>query len=193
LTPQFLPGSSPAPAWQSGTGDKLLKPFGQKSPRFGRGVFVAPTAAIIGDVSIGDFSSVWFNAIIRGDVNFVTIGSNSNVQDASVIHVNTGKFPTVIGDRVTVGHGCIIHGCTIQDECLIGMGAVILDGAEIGEGSVVASGSVVLQGARIPPRTLVAGVPAVKKKEIDERTLEEIVRSAMDYVELANEYLQQYP
>ena len=171
----------------------MLKPFGQKSPRFGRGVFVAPTAAIIGDVSIGDFSSVWFNAIIRGDVNFVTIGSNSNVQDASVIHVNTGKFPTVIGDRVTVGHGCIIHGCTIQDECLIGMGAVILDGAEIGEGSVVASGSVVLQGARIPPRTLVAGVPAVKKKEIDERTLEEIVRSAMDYVELANEYLQQYP
>lgn len=169
----------------------MLKPFGQKSPRLGRGVFIAPTATIIGDVSIGDSSSVWFNTVVRADVNFVTIGSYSNVQDSCVIHVTTDKFPCQIGDRVTVGHGCILHGCKIRDECLIGMGAVILDGAEIGEGSVVASGSVVLQGTRIPPRTLVAGIPATKKKEIDEKTLEEIERSAIDYAELASDYLKQ--
>ena len=168
----------------------MLEPFGQKSPRLGRGVFVAPTATIIGDVSIGDSSSVWFSTIVRADVNFVTIGNDSNVQDSCVIHVTTDRFPVVIGDRVTVGHGCILHGCKIGNECLIGMGAVILDGAEIGEGYVVASGSVVLQGARIPPRTLVAGIPAVKKKEIDDKTLEGIVQSAAEYVELASEYLK---
>jgi carbonic anhydrase/acetyltransferase-like protein (isoleucine patch superfamily) len=170
----------------------LLKPYDQKSPQLGRGVFVAPNATLIGEVSIGDFSSVWFNAVVRADVNHVRIGRYSNIQDSCVLHVTTGEFPLVIGDKVTVGHGCILHGCRIGDMCLIGMGAVILDGAEIGESCVVASGSVVLQGTRVPPRTLVAGIPAAKKKEVDDKTLEEIERSAIEYAKLASDYLNEF-
>jgi len=167
----------------------LLKPYGQKSPQLGRGVFVASNATVIGEVSIGDFSSVWFNAVVRADVNYVRIGRYSNIQDSCVLHVTTEKSPVLIGDKVTVGHGCVLHGCRIGDRCLIGMGAVILDGAEIGEGCVVASGAVVLQGTRIPPRTLVAGIPAAKKKEVEEEVLREIERSAIEYAELASGYL----
>lgn len=169
----------------------MLKSHGQKSPRADRGVFVASTATVIGDVSIGDHSSVWFNAVVRADVNYVRIGSYTNVQDSCVLHVTTGAFPLLIGDNVTIGHGCILHGCRIGHKCLIGMGAVVLDGAEIGDGSVVASGSVVLEGTKIPPRTLVAGVPAVKKKEVEAKALEEIERSAIEYAELASQYLDE--
>lgn len=169
----------------------MLKPYGKKLPQLGRNVFVASNATVIGDVSIGDFSSVWFNVVVRADVNYARIGSYSNVQDSCVLHVTTRKFPLLIGDKVTIGHGCILHGCRIGDKCLIGMGAMILDGAEIGEGSVVASGAVVLQGTRVPPRTLVAGIPAVKKKEVEEKTLEEIERSAIEYSQLASSYLEE--
>jgi carbonic anhydrase/acetyltransferase-like protein (isoleucine patch superfamily) len=167
----------------------LLKPCGQKSPQLGRGVFVASNATVIGEVSIGDFSSVWFNAVVRADVNYVRIGRYSNIQDSCVLHVTAEKFPVLIGDNVTVGHGCVLHGCRIGDRCLIGMGAVILDGVEIGEGCVVASGAVVLQGTRIPARTLVAGIPAAKKKEVEEGVLQEIERSAIEYAKLASDYL----
>lgn len=168
----------------------MLKPYGKKSPQLGRGVFVAPNATVIGDVGLGDHSSVWFNTVVRGDVNYVRIGSYTNVQDSSVLHVTTEKFPLIIGDRVTIGHGCILHGCRIDRRCLIGMGAIVLDGAVIGEGSVVASGSVVLQGTVIPPRTLVAGVPAIKKKDVDAKVIEEIESSAVEYAELASRYLK---
>ncbi len=167
----------------------MIVPYRGKTPAMGKEVFVAPGAAIIGDVSIGDSSSVWFNAVVRGDVNFVRIGDSTNVQDSSVLHVATRDFPLYIGNCVTVGHGCVLHGCKIGNRCLIGMGAVILDGAEIGEGSLIASGSVVLQGARIPPRTLVAGVPAARKRDVDAETLRMIEQSAADYVALAREYL----
>ncbi|MBN1504152.1 MAG: gamma carbonic anhydrase family protein [Candidatus Eisenbacteria bacterium] len=166
----------------------MIAPYKGKAPKMGNGVFVAPDATVIGDVSIGDSSSVWFNAVIRGDVNFVKIGDSANVQDSCVLHV-AEDFPLYIGNDVTVGHGCVLHGCKIGNRCLIGMGAVILDGAEIGEGSLIASGSVVLEGARVPPGTLVAGVPAVRKRELDSETLQMIERSAADYVELAKEYL----
>lgn len=166
-----------------------MKPYGKKSPQLGRGVFVAPNATVIGEVVVGDRSSVWFNAVVRADVNYVRIGSLTNVQDSCVLHVTTKKFPLIIGDQVTIGHGCILHGCRIGNKCLIGMGAVVLDGAVIGEGSVVASGSIVLQGAVIPPRTLVAGVPAASKKEVGPEVLDEIERSALEYAELASSYL----
>ena len=167
----------------------MIAAYKGKTPRMGTGVFVAPGATVIGDVSIGDSSSIWYNAVIRGDVNFVRIGDSTNIQDSCMLHVATQDFPLYIGNGVTVGHGCILHGCKIGNRCLIGMGAVILDGAEIGEGSLIASGSVVLQGARVPPRTLVAGAPAVRKKDVDAQTLQMIERSALDYVGLAREYL----
>jgi len=167
----------------------MIVPYKGTKPRMGTGVFVAPGATVIGDVWIGDFSSVWFNTVIRGDVNFVRIGDSTNVQDSCVLHVATRDFPLYVGNGVTVGHGCVLHGCKIGNRCLVGMGAVILDGVEVGEGSLIASGSVVLQGARIPPRTLVAGIPAAKKRDVDADTLLMIERSAEDYVALAKEYL----
>jgi carbonic anhydrase/acetyltransferase-like protein (isoleucine patch superfamily) len=167
----------------------MIAPYKGKTPRMGTGVFVAPGATVIGDVTIGDYSSVWYNAVIRGDVNFVRIGDSTNIQDSCVLHVATRDFPLYIGNGVTVGHGCTLHGCKIGNRCLIGMGAVILDGAEIGEGALIASGAVVLQGARIPPRTLVAGMPASRKRDVDADTLRMIEQSAADYVELAREYL----
>ncbi|MFH0778126.1 MAG: gamma carbonic anhydrase family protein [Candidatus Eisenbacteria bacterium] len=169
----------------------MIRPYKNKSPILGRDVFVAENATVIGDVSIGDFSSVWFNATLRGDVHFIRIGACSNVQETCVLHVTTDAFPLVVGDNVTVGHGCVLHGCRIGNDCLIGMGAIILDGAEVGEGSIVASGAVVLQGTRIPPRSLVAGIPAVRKKDVDASTLAGIRRSALEYKELASTYLKQ--
>lgn len=166
----------------------MIVPYRDKTPRMGKDVFVAPGAAVIGDVTVGDSSSIWFNAVVRGDVNFVRIGDFTNVQDSCVLHVTTREFPLYIGNSVTIGHGCILHGCKIGNRCLIGMGAVILDGAEVGEGSLIASGSVVLQDAKIPPRTLVAGIPAVKKRDVDTDTLQMIERSAAEYVELARKY-----
>lgn len=167
----------------------MIVPYKDKTPKIGMDVFVAASAAVIGDVAIGDSSSVWFNAVIRGDVNFVRIGRLTNIQDGSTLHVATKHFPLYIGDSVTIGHGCVLHGCKIGDKCLIGMGAIILDGAQVGDGCLIASGSVVLQGAKIPPRTLVAGVPAKKKKDVDPATLQTIELSALEYVQLAREYL----
>jgi carbonic anhydrase/acetyltransferase-like protein (isoleucine patch superfamily) len=166
----------------------MLGPFKGKAPQFGKGVFIAPNATVIGDVRIGDFSSVWFNAVVRGDDHYIKIGQKTNVQDGCVLHGTADRFPLNIGDGVTVGHGCILHGCTIGDSCLIGMGAILLDGAEVGEGCIVASGSVVLEGSRIEPGTLVAGIPAVKKKEVGKAALEEIRHSAAEYAELAAWY-----
>ncbi|UCF79375.1 MAG: gamma carbonic anhydrase family protein [Candidatus Eiseniibacteriota bacterium] len=170
----------------------MIGSYKGKTPRLGKGVFVAPNATVIGDVSIGDFSSIWFGAVVRGDDHFVRIGQYTNVQDGCVLHVTVDRFPLVIGDGVTIGHGCILHGSRLGNNCLIGMGAVIMDGAEIGEGCIVASGSVVLQGTRIEPGTLVAGIPAVKKKEVGEGALAEIRKSAAEYAELASWYREEF-
>jgi carbonic anhydrase/acetyltransferase-like protein (isoleucine patch superfamily) len=161
-------------------------------PRFGKDVFVAPNATVIGDVTIGDFSSVWFNAVLRGDDHYIRIGEHTNVQDSCVLHGTADRFPLNIGDGVTIGHGCVLHGCTLGDNCLVGMGAVVLDGAEIGEGCLIASGSVVLQGSRIEPGTLVAGIPAVKKKDVGKAVLEEIRQSAAEYTKLASWYRKEF-
>lgn len=153
-------------------------------PRIGASVLVADGAMVIGDVRLDDAASVWFNAVLRGDINRIEIGARTNVQDGTIAHV-THELPVIVGADVTIGHMAMIHGCTIHDRCLIGMNAVVLDGAVIGPDAVVAAGSVVRERAVVPPGVLVAGVPAriVRDLTADERAA--IVRSAEHYVAYA--------
>lgn len=158
-------------------------------PNIATSVFVAPNAVIIGDVEIGEDSSVWFDVVIRGDVNSIRIGSRTNIQDGAILHVTYKKADLKIGHHVTSGHGTIVHGCEIEDFCLIGMGACILDGARIGKNSLVAAGSLVLENDRIAERSLVAGVPAIVKRSLTPAEIEEIERSAERYVVYKKHYL----
>ncbi len=167
----------------------MIYAYKKTSPVIPESVFVAENATIIGDVEIGKESSIWFQTVIRGDVNTIRIGDRTNIQDGSVLHVTYQKWPLSIGHDVTVGHGAILHGCTIQDCCLIGMGAQILDGATIGEFSVVAAGSLVMEGVRVPPRSLVAGVPAIAKRSLLDEEVQRIQEAAARYVAYKNEYM----
>jgi carbonic anhydrase/acetyltransferase-like protein (isoleucine patch superfamily) len=135
-------------------------------PQFGKDCFVAPNATVVGDVIIGDESSVWFNTVIRGDVNAIRIGNKVNIQDGAVIHCTYKKTQTIIGNNVSIGHNAIVHGCKIADKVLIGMGAIIMDNAEIGSNSIIAAGAVVLEGTKIEEGTIYGGVPAKKIKDI---------------------------
>ncbi len=159
------------------------------TPKVSTSVFVAPNAAVIGDVEIGEDSSVWFNSVIRGDVHRIRVGERTNIQDGSVLHVTYQKWALEIGDNVTVGHGAILHGCTISSSCLIGMGARVLDGARVGEFSLVAAGSLVLQGDKVPNNSLVAGVPAIVKRTLTAEEIEQLKASAERYVKYKNSYL----
>jgi carbonic anhydrase/acetyltransferase-like protein (isoleucine patch superfamily) len=159
-------------------------------PELGEDVLIAPGAWVIGDVTIGDRSSVWFNTIVRGDVHYIRIGSETNIQDNSTLHVTEGRFPLEMGDRITVGHRAVVHGCIVEDDCLIGMGAVIMDGARVGKGSLVAGGAVVPPGLVIPPGSMVMGVPAKVVRPLDEAGQRLVRESAMHYVELAREYIR---
>ena len=150
--------------------------------------FIASGVQVIGKVQLGEYSSVWYNAVIRGDINYIKIGRETNIQDNCVLHV-THELPVIIGEGVTVGHGAILHGCVIEDECLIGMGAIILDGAKIRKGSVVAAGALVRERMQVPPHSLVAGVPAVVKRTLDPSTIEMIREAGKHYVELTKERL----
>jgi len=164
------------------TNEIKLFPYGDLFPKLDPSVFVAPGAKIIGDVEIGEKSSVWFNCVVRGDVNFIKIGSMTNIQDLSMLHVTNGKYPLVIGNKVTVGHSVTLHGCTLQDLSLIGMGAVILDGALVEYNSMVAAGSVVKPGFIVPSGKLVAGVPAKVVRDLTEEEIKEFEISALRYV-----------
>lgn len=166
------------------------KEFLESKPFLGRNVYVAPTATLIGKIEIGDLSNIWPNVSARGDVNWMKIGKRTNIQDNSVLHVTEDTDPLVIGDDVTVGHGCILHGCTIKDRCLIGMGSVVLDGAVIGPDAMVGAGSVVKQGDVIPPRTLYLGVPAKYRRGLSETEITAIIASAESYAEFGQEYLR---
>lgn len=159
-----------------------------RAPRVPADVYLAPGSQVVGDVQLGADSTVWFNAVVRGDVQGVRIGARTNVQDLALVHVTTGRWPCELGDDVTVGHGAKLHGCRVAGLVMIGMGAVILDGAEVGEGSIVAAQSLVRVGFKVPPGTLVAGVPAVVKRELTEAERAEIRRSAQRYVELGRLY-----
>ena len=161
-----------------------------KDPVLGNNVFIAPTATVIGDVSIGDDSSFWFGSVARGDVNWIRIGSGTNVQDGSSLHVTYETHPLVIGDRVSIAHGVILHGCTIGDECLIGIGARILDGAVIGAGSVIAAGAVVPEGTDIPEGHLAMGIPAKVVRPVSKAETGRIHSIAKRYVEIKNMYLK---
>ncbi|HEY2923690.1 MAG TPA: gamma carbonic anhydrase family protein [Candidatus Eisenbacteria bacterium] len=158
------------------------------SPQIPASVFVAPTATVVGDVVLGEEASVWYGTVIRGDVGAIRIGRRSNIQDGCVLHLTNGGSPLVVGSEVTVGHRAILHGATIEDRCLIGMGSVILDGCVIGEESLVGAGSIVLEGTHVPPRSFLAGVPARIKGPIPEAVHARLRESADGYVRLAREH-----
>ena len=150
-------------------------------------VYIAPGAVVLGDVTIAAQSSVWFNAVVRGDTEAIRIGSQTNVQDLCVLHADEG-LPCVLGDRVTLGHAAIVHGATVEDDCLIGMRAVVMNGAKIGRGSIVAVGAVVTEGTQIPPASVVMGLPAKVVRSASEGDMERITHAAAHYVEQAKKY-----
>ncbi|MBL7955813.1 MAG: gamma carbonic anhydrase family protein [Flavobacteriales bacterium] len=157
------------------------------TPRFGDGVFLAETAVVIGDVVMGDQCSVWYNAVVRGDVHAIRIGHRVNIQDGAVLHATYQKCGLTIGDDVSIGHNAIVHGCTIADKVLIGMGAIVMDQAHIGSGSVIAAGAVVLQNTVVEPGSLMAGVPAKRigavSKDLSEGEIERIARNYLTYAD----------
>jgi len=158
-------------------------------PAVGRDVFIADSAVVVGDVSLGDQASLWFGAVVRGDCYPIRIGARTNVQDGVVVHVLGGKARTIIGDDVTIGHAAVVHGCTIGDRCLIGMGSIVLDGAVIGEDSLVAAGSLVTPGTVVPPRSVVMGRPARVTRATGEDELLRIRESAANYIRYALDFM----
>lgn len=163
--------------------DNIL-PYNNIYPKLGEEVFIAPGAWVVGDVVIGDKSSVWFNAVVRGDEHYIRIGSETNVQDHAMLHGTPTEFPLEVGNRVTIGHGAIVHGCVVEDECMIGMRAIVMDGARIGTGSLIAAGSLVPQGLVVPPGSLVVGSPAKVVKSLDEAARKRMLRSYTNYLQL---------
>ena len=152
-------------------------------PGFGNNCFIAPNATIAGDVIMGDDCSVWFNAVLRGDVNSIRLGNKVNVQDGAIIHCTYEKASTLVGNNVSIGHNAIVHGCVIQNDVLIGMGAIIMDNAEIGSNSIIAAGAVVLENTKAEPNSIYAGVPAKKVKDIPVEMISgEIKRIADNYI-----------
>jgi carbonic anhydrase/acetyltransferase-like protein (isoleucine patch superfamily) len=167
----------------------ILRGHAGKKPVLGKGVFVAENAAIIGDVVIGDESSIWYATTVRGDVMPIRIGARTSIQDNTVIHVTSDFSGTEIGDDCTIGHSAIIHACTVESFCLIGMGSILLDGVRIGTGSLVGAGALVTPGTNIPPGSLVIGSPAKVKRPLNDKEREQIRYGAAHYVELARAYL----
>ena len=167
----------------------MLRPFRGVLPRVHPTAFIDDSAQVIGDVEIGEESSVWMAVVIRGDVHRIRIGRRSNVQDGTVVHVMNRTHPTTVGDSVTVGHGALLHGCTIEDRCLIGMGAILMNGAEIGTGSIVAAGALVVEEMRVPPGSLVMGSPGKVKRPVTDAELENIQALADRYVGYRLEYM----
>jgi len=167
----------------------IIRSYDGKEPRFGQRVFVAENAAVIGNVELGDDVSIWFATTVRGDVNAIRIGARTNVQDNCTIHVTHNDWATLIGEDVTIGHGAIVHGCTVQRGALIGMGSRVLDGAVIGESAMVGAGALVPEGMQVPPRTLVLGVPARVKRPLTDEELAHLELSWKHYVEYKNRYL----
>jgi carbonic anhydrase/acetyltransferase-like protein (isoleucine patch superfamily) len=169
----------------------VLRVFMGRRPALGAGVYVDRTAQIVGDVTVGDHSSFWMNSVVRGDVNSIRIGSATNIQDNCVVHVFKATHPTVVGDRVTVGHSATLHGCTIGNDCLIGMGATILNGATLGDECVVAAQTLVTEDAVIPPGSLVMGVPGKVRRALTAEEKLGIRRYANNYLEYKEIYLAQ--
>src|SRR5215213_4325425 len=169
----------------------MKKSLQEKSPKIHETVFVAENAVVIGDVEIGAQASVWYNCVLRGDVNFIRIGAGANIQDATIIHVSRGAdFPTVIEKNVTVGHRATIHGCYVEQGSLIGIGAIILDGARIGKNSLIAAGSLVTPNTQIPERSFVLGSPARVKRELTDEEVANLQKFWQNYITLSEIYLE---
>jgi carbonic anhydrase/acetyltransferase-like protein (isoleucine patch superfamily) len=165
-------------------GESNLLPHGDAFPQVAESAWVAPGAFVIGDVHLGEESSVWYGAVLRGDTEPIRIGARTNVQDGCILHADPG-FPAVVGEGCVVGHNAVVHGCEIGDNCLVGMGATILNGAKIGDGSIVAAGAVVPEGREFPPRSLIVGVPAKRVGDLTDEQSADIERGASEYVERA--------
>jgi|SRR5437867_1184490 len=168
----------------------MLLEYRGKWPKLGERVFVAEGAKIVGDVEIGDHSSVWFNAVVRGDVDIIRIGKHTNIQDGSILHVMKDQYPLILGDYVTVGHGVMLHGCAIESHCLIGMRAIILNNAKIGAYCIIGAGALVTEGAIIPQRSLALGMPAKVKRELTEAEVAGIDEYARRYFSYKETYLE---
>jgi carbonic anhydrase/acetyltransferase-like protein (isoleucine patch superfamily) len=166
----------------------VIRSYRGKAPVIDASVYVDPGAQVIGDVVIGPQSSVWCNAVVRGDVNTIRIGARTNIQDLSVLHVTRKTAPLRVGDEVTVGHAVILHGCTIEDRCLIGMGAIVMDGAVVGRESIIGAGALVTEGTVIPPRSLAVGVPATVRRPLRPEEVAFLAKSAANYVQDAEDY-----
>jgi carbonic anhydrase/acetyltransferase-like protein (isoleucine patch superfamily) len=161
-----------------------LYPFAGNTPAVHESAFVAPTASIIGNATMAEDSSAFYGVSVRADTAAISVGAGSNLQDNVVLHADPG-FPCTVGERVSVGHAAVVHGCTVEDDCLVGMGATILNGAVIGAGSLVAAGAVVLEGTVVPPRSLVAGVPGKVRRELTDEEYDGVRANASRYIELA--------
>jgi carbonic anhydrase/acetyltransferase-like protein (isoleucine patch superfamily) len=167
----------------------MILPYNGRAPQIAASAFIAESADLIGDVTIGEDASVWFRAVLRGDVHSIRVGARSNIQDGSVLHGMKEQHPVILGDDVTVGHNVTLHGCTIENLCLIGMGSIILNGARIGEGSIIAAGSLVPEGTVVPPRSLFMGMPAQFRRHLSEDDLKIIRRYSQNYLGYKDSYL----
>lgn len=169
----------------------MMRPFRGQHPQVHPTAFIEESAQIIGDVRIGEQSSVWFNTVVRGDVFYIRIGNRTNIQDGTVVHVTNGTHATVLEDEVTVGHNVTLHGCYVERGCLIGMGSVVMDGARIGSESLVAAGALVAPGMQVPPRSLVVGVPAKVKRELTEEEIAGLKVYWQNYIEYTRAYREE--
>jgi|SRR5210317_651576 carbonic anhydrase/acetyltransferase-like protein (isoleucine patch superfamily) len=169
----------------------IVKSLLEKTPQWGSECFFAENSVLIGDLEMGDQCSVWYNAVIRADVNFIRMGNKVNVQDGAVIHCTYQKYPTIIGNNVSIGHNALVHGCTIKDNVLIGMGSIVMDDCVVEENSIIAAGAVLTKGTHVPSGSVFAGVPAKKIKDIDENLSKgEIQRIADNYIKYSSWYQQ---
>ena len=166
----------------------MIRPFGGKTPRVDEAAFVASSAMVIGDVAIGAGSSIWYGAVLRGDVESIRIGRETSIQDNTVIHVDSSGFSTVVGDRVTVAHSVVLHGCRIGDNALIGIGSIVLNGVEVGEGAMVGAGSLVTPGTKIPPGMLALGSPARVKRPLTDEEKRHVQAGVENYLRLGREH-----
>lgn len=170
----------------------LIKTIRGFTPQFGEGCFLAENATIIGDVVMGDQCSVWFNAVVRGDVNYIRIGNMVNIQDGAIIHGTFETAPTNIGNRVSIAHNAIVHGCTIEDNVLVGMGSIIMDNARIGSNSIIAAGSVILENTVVEPGSVYAGVPAKKIKSVNQELTSHLLdRISQNYIKYSGWYREE--
>jgi carbonic anhydrase/acetyltransferase-like protein (isoleucine patch superfamily) len=169
----------------------MIRSYQGRLPLIPASCYVDPSAQLIGDVILSERSSVWMNAVLRGDVHSIRVGSNSNVQDCAVLHGQRNLYPVIVGDWVTIGHNATVHGCVVEDAVLIGIGAAVLNNCRIGEGSLIAAGAVVPEGTHVPPRTLWAGVPARLRRELSDADHAKILEYAQNYLDYVEIYLKE--